>query len=83
MLNINFIRLIDSCNEERIYYQPKHSNSCVVCDITLKVSKVYEWKLIVNGHTIDGLVIADIPEVLAQDNMSVQHNFLSKTVVCR
>ena len=81
MLNINFIRLKDSCIEERIYYQPKYTNSSMVWDIILKTSNYYEWKLIVNGHTIDGPVIADIP-VLNQDNISVLYNFLSKIVVC-
>ena len=81
MLSINFIRLKDSCIEERIYYQPNYTNSCVVCDITLKISK--ECKLIVNDHTVDGTVIADIPEVLHQDNISILYNFLSKIVVCR
>ena len=83
MLNINFIRLKDSCIEENIYYQPKCTNSCVVCDIILKISNDYEWKLIVNGHTVDVPVIADIPEVLNQDNMLVLYNFLSKIVVCK
>ena len=55
----------------------------MVYDITLKISKVYEWKLIVNDHTINGLVIADIPEVLARENMAVSYNFFSKIVVCR
>ena len=67
MLSINFIRLKDCCIEERIYYQPKYTNSCVVRDITLKISHDYEWKLIVNCHTVDDPVIADIPEVLNQD----------------
>ena len=62
MLNINFIRLKDSCIEERIYYQPKYTNSSMVWDIILETRNYYEWKLIVNGHTIDGSVISDIPE---------------------
>ena len=62
MLNINFIRLKDSCIEERIYYQPKYTNSSMVWDIMLETRNYYEWKLIVNGHTIDGPVISDIPE---------------------
>ena len=83
MLSINFIRLKNSCTEEKIYYQPNYTNSCVVCDITLKISKDYEWKLIVNGHTVDGPVIAYFPEVLNQDNISMLHNFLSKIEVCK
>ena len=71
MLSINFIRLKDSSIEERIYYQPKHTNSCVVRDITLKINNDYEWKLIVNGHTVDSPAIANIPEVLNQDNISI------------
>ena len=78
LLSINFIRLKDSCIEERIYYQPKHTDSCVVCGITFKISKDYEWKLIANGHTVDGPVIGDIPEVLNQDNISMLYSFLQR-----
>ena len=81
MSNISFIRLKVSCIEERIYYQPKYTNSCVVCDIVLEINNDYEWKLILNGHTVDGSVIADIPEVLKQDKILVLYNFLSKIVV--
>ena len=70
MLNINFIRLKDSWIEQRICYQPKYTNSSMVCDI-------------VNCHTVDDAVIADIPEILNQDNILVLYNFLSKTVVCK
>ena len=80
MLSINFIRPKDSCIEERIYYHPNYTNSYV---LTLKISKDYEWKLIANGHTVDGPVIADIPEVLNQDNILMLHNFLSQVVVCK
>ena len=38
---------------------------------------------IVNCHTVDDAVIADIPEILNQDNILVLYNFLSKTVVCK
>ena len=34
----------------------------MVWDIILETRNYYEWKLIVNGHTTDGPVIADIPE---------------------
>ena len=54
MLNVNFIRLKDSCIEKRIYYQPKYTNSWVVCEI--KKSNDYEWKLIVTGDTVDVMV---------------------------
>ena len=82
-LSINFIRFKDSCIEERIYYQTNYTKSCMVCDITLKISKDYEWKIIVNGHTVDVPVIADIPEVLNQDNISMLYRFLLKIVVCK
>ena len=55
----------------------------MVCDITLKVSKDYEWKIIVNGHTVDVPVITDIPEVLNQDCISMLYKFLLKIVVCK
>ena len=77
MLNVNFIRLKDSFIEERIYYQPKYTNSWVICDIILK-SNDYEWKLIGNGHTVDGPVIADIPEILHQGNILVLNIFYQK-----
>ena len=53
----------------------------MVCDIVLEINNHYEWKLILNGHTVDGSVIADIPEVLNQDKILVLYNFLSKIVV--
>ena len=53
----------------------------MVCDIVLEINNDYEWKLILNGHTVDGSVIADIPEVLNQDNILVLYNFLSKILV--
>ena len=62
---------------------PKYTNSCVVCDIILKISNDYEWKLIVNGHAVDGPVIADILEVLNQDNTLVLYKFLWKIVFCK
>ena len=55
----------------------------MVCDIALKISNDYEWKLIANGHPVDGPVIADIPEVLKQDKILVLYNFLSKMVVSK
>ena len=55
----------------------------MVCDIVLKISNDYEWKLIANGHPVDGPVIADIPEVLKQDKILVLYNFLSKMVVSK
>ena len=55
----------------------------MVCDIVLEINNDYEWKLILNGHTVDGSVIADIPEVLNQDNILVLYNFLSKIVFCK
>ena len=82
-LIINFIRFKDSWIEERIYYQTNYTNSCMVCDITLKITKDYEWKIIVNGHTVDVPVIADIQEVLNQDNISTLYKFLLKIVVCK
>ena len=53
----------------------------MVCDIVLEINNDYEWKLILNGHTVDGSVIADIPEVLNQDNILVLYNFLPKILV--
>ena len=50
----------------------------MVCGITFKISKDYEWKLIANGHTVDGPVIGDIPEVLNQDNISMLYSFLQR-----
>ena len=55
----------------------------MVCDIVLKISNDYEWKLIVNGHPVDGPVIAGIPEVLKMDKILVLYTFLSKMVVCK
>ena len=82
MLSINFIRLKDSCFEKRTCYQPKYTNSCVVCDITLKMSNDYVWKLIVDGHAVEDPVIADIPDVIDQEDITMLCNFLPKIVVC-
>ena len=49
----------------------------MICDIILK-SNDYEWKLIGNGHTVDGPVIADIPEILHQGNILVLNIFYQK-----
>ena len=49
----------------------------------IKKRNDYEWKLIVNGHTVDGPVIADIPEILNQGNILVLNNFLTKIAVCK
>ena len=83
MLNVNFIRLKDSCIEKRIYYQPKYTNSWVVCEIKKK-----QWLWVeVNSYWwyswCYGPVIADIPEIVNQGNIYVLNNLLSKIVICK